>query len=542
MPENRSLITKYRVICLGALTIELAWLVWLWWHALPLPSLDASCFKQPAYMGLFSDSFKIPTFAGRYPHVYNVFGYPSTVFTFANFAWFSVFGFDVYTSLAFDFAVHLAIVGMLGWGLSRALDNPWLVALGMLGASHIILPVGRPEELAILLVMGALAAVWGERKYYALAIGLLGCCGTTAPFIAVGGVMLCYLFDLFGRPWRPATALRLAGLYALSLPVAIAVYVATTFPYTGLAIEQITAAWGKTPRQSLAENLRNNTLWGGRLIVASIGVILGGYAAFKYRAHWPAGEPRWATFLRASSIVVPILLVMVAALGRQTYDYRLIHLIIWAGLLVTTDWAIRTRIRGFGKVAAYAFLVFMAVLPHQMPIRHLLMPLTWGDDAVSYDRAYEAVHTVVPQGSSIGGDPELWTFATDGRPYYAFGWVGKDYYPDFMLTCESCSLSNYRGDEIRELYDELPTSLPEPKGKSTLRLGSFAFDVAKTRTDFCVRVWRKKTLVHPKELDEDFGGEGAEQSPETTSAKSADEPPAGNRDARLEQSGAPAGR
>ena len=186
------------------------------------------------------------------------------------------------------------------------------------------------------------------------------------------------------------------------------------------------------------------------------------------------------------------MIFVIAFFGRHTADYRLLHLLTWGSLVTATGWILSRMKSTFAVLAIYSFLIVVAILPHQTLVRWSLLPLTWGKDAVSYDQARAEIRRVVPGNASIGGDPELWTLVTDGRPYYSF-WTAREHWPDYMITSPACAFSRLKfSEEIPASYDEVSLALPKHNEPSDLRIGGWQFEVSPQPSDWSIRIWRRK--------------------------------------------------
>jgi hypothetical protein len=207
----------------------LAHAVWLTWlvgtHAILITS-DAGCFKQPAYMRLFTPNFSIPSYEGRGPYFDEVNSYPAAVYVYTNYVTFKLFGYTDIVSNTFDLAVHWLLTSIAAWTIWRVTRQQMGAIVLIACSPQWLLPVGRPEELGMLfVVLGVLAicqAGWGLWA----AVACLGCVGATSPGAAIVGTLLLTTFDLLNHKFQPGTRWRQIMLLTIPPAISIGIYVA----------------------------------------------------------------------------------------------------------------------------------------------------------------------------------------------------------------------------------------------------------------------------------------------------------------------------
>jgi len=101
-----NLIARIPKLLLAAIVLNAALMLWLWYFGLPRYNSDAICFKQPAYMRLFTPWYSLPSLVGQ-PDTDRFFSYPSCAFTIANYLVFRIFGFSHFVTVGFDLADDL---------------------------------------------------------------------------------------------------------------------------------------------------------------------------------------------------------------------------------------------------------------------------------------------------------------------------------------------------------------------------------------------------------------------------------------------------
>lgn len=485
-------------LALAALTV-CADLAWLAWHRLPLCTADTIAFKQPACMFLYTGRFSIPTYAAS-PHAELVTSSYSPVYIVANYLAFRTFGFGLGVSLTLDMAIHAALVLSSAWLVWRATHNPWLAVILLLGTMFLLLPVGRPEELAALLVVAALVALSARPKRYAVAVVLLGLVGATSPGAALIGTALLMLCDLLSASAVRRWAVRWAVMLPAAAGLAAALWYAFVHPYAAQAIEQFSQSpSGRFHTATLRELLAFAPI---EMAFFSLSVATVTAAALALRvfaapaAAAPPGSPS-STFVAALVISGPLGLVLNLASGRLWYDYRLLALLYFAALLLLAGMLLQRLPRPAARAAVYVSLTLLALLPQRDMVRYSLAPWLWDRDAVGYEQSVAEIQARVPPQASLGGDGALWAVLNDGRPFYATRWLGPaGPWPDYVVSTVWANppymlQSDKWAARLAAEYDRIDVWPPVVPGSCALDIAGWKLPLARGGCDWRFLLWRR---------------------------------------------------
>ena len=500
MSDRTTTARRVPTLLLAALVAKALWLSWLGYYGFPHSTSDSVCFKQPAYMRLFTPYYSIPSYVGRCPIPEKINSYPSAVYTYVNYAAFRAFGFSQHTSSAVDLAIHFGVSAVGALALWKLTGRQFPALLFLLGSSQWFIISGRPEELGILLVMTSLLTfqrgVWGM----AWAILGLGLAGVTSPGSAVVGTTLLVSYDGIRKNFRHGFWRRAALLLTLPVLIAGAVYVGYVYPYVSEAWQQdrILRADGFYSTATLPHMVRTNPLWALATlppIFAAIGVAI--YAYWR-RPAWFPRDSAVGAFLLAAGMTVFVGMMLNAIALRLEYDYRHILALSWAALAIWIS-LLRTE-NGSYQPRAWAFAAMMLVvsLPMQRDIvRQTLAPLAWMDNAVDYRRAQEIVATVVPPGATVGGDGNAWATINDGRPFLITRTVSDNQWPEYVVCMNWAKTPEKAfGSEIADRMDaEYKEITPQPLlpiDGCGLNVLGFEIPIARGRCDWYVRIWKRR--------------------------------------------------
>lgn len=487
-------------LLLAAILLNGLLMLWLWYHGQPRYHSDAVCFKQPAYMRLHTPWFSLPTLVGQ-PDTDRFFSYPSCAFTVANYLVFRVFGFSYSVSIGFDLAIHLALTTMVAVLLWKVTGRSGLAALSILCTLQILMPLGRPEEFALLLVTLALVAIeyWPNRTW--IPILLLGATGVTSPGAAVVGTVLVVAYAWFRDFWPQHRIRRSVVTFAFAPVVSALMYAALNWPHLSDAVAQ---HWhlenaGFYSKASLSELLLSlPEIVVPPLVFAAV-TVLTAIAGHFFRRDWfPRGTTAGA-FVSAAAVAVLVGLALNIAMRRLAYDYRHIALIGSAATLIamswlplTATWASRVR-----YAALIAGLCGLSLSPLVSLGRYTLAPLTWTTESVRFADAQRKLKDALRSDESIGGDGSLWAMVDDGRPYFATQHCfDTSKLPDVLVTSRwanppSLLQKGDIADIIAKNYAEIELFPSTGENGTYLQLFGLKVPIARGSSDWSIRAWRK---------------------------------------------------
>jgi hypothetical protein len=481
----------------------LAHAVWLTWlvgtHAILITS-DAGCFKQPAYMRLFTPNFSIPSYEGRGPYFDEVNSYPAAVYVYTNYVTFKLFGYTDIVSNTFDLAVHWLLTSIAAWTIWRVTRQQMGAIVLIACSPQWLLPVGRPEELGMLfVVLGVLAicrAGWGLWA----AVACLGCVGATSPGAAIVGTLLLTTFDLLNHKFQPGTRWRQIMLLTIPPAISIGIYVAYTWPYTWDAWRQHQVLEETLyVTQPLSSIVHNRPPWA----VSTLGPIFGSIILVLYgvsrRPTWFPLGTSLGNFAIAAAVTIAAGLAFNFVLARLDYDYRHITMLSISVLALATNWLPA----GSARQWAVAIGLWLISLPQQRDIvRFTLAPLAREEESVSFDEAKRTLYEVIPSDGAIGGDGSTFMLLDDGRPYLLTRMVGDDDWPDYIVSRSwyrepAVAYSERVAHRLDTEYEEIT---PEPHLTSDgcgVHIFGWTIPIAHGRCDWYLRIWKRREPVGP---------------------------------------------
>jgi len=491
-------------LLLAAAALNFAWMGWLWWHGFPRSTADIVCFKQPSYMRLFTPHFSVPTYGGDVPLVETLNSYPTVVFYYVNYVAFRLFGFSLYTSLAVDLAIHVLLVMLVALWLWKMTGRELPAVVFLIASSQFLIPIGRPEELGMLLALVGLLVL--ERGTLGLAIGIvaLGLTGVTTPGAAIVGTTLFVAYDGFRREFRGAFWRRAAAIVLLAPLVSIAVYAWYAYPHYAEAWAQDqhlrkTQIYTTSPfLKMVTGNLRWSLV---TFPIVGLSLVLGCYCLFRKPSWYPRLTPGGA-FVAAAvpALIVGFLLNLMV--DRLHYDYRhLTALSLAVVLLVSTWWPAGERRLAPGTIAVMAGVLLLCLIADFELFRYTLAPFTRDPRRVTYEQAYERVHSVLPSTGSVGGDGSAWTVITDGRPFITTRLVDRKDWPDYLVCSAWAKIPTMVQEDpdiMAEDYVEITPEPLMPVDGDSVDIFGWQLPIATGRSDWYMRVWKRKDLVEPK--------------------------------------------
>ncbi len=470
---------------------------WLLVHGRPESGNDGVFFKQPALMAAGGKGFVLPTAEGFLPGTSVVNGSQPPLESYLTAAAFWVFGPALEASIGLDVLIHLGFLGLLFLVSRRLGAGPWTGSLLLLSGSFFLWPVGRPDELAALLALLAIAVEWSSRRWWLVGL-LLGLAALAHPMGAVLGGLAVALIEV-SRSRTARAAWRVTGIGVEALVVFALLWWPAIASDPALAL-----------RQFLLHSTETRYLLRGRefLKFAVSPPSLALLAAFGTAAvlWWGRARKSLPEALRAALGLflcwTPLATLVLAVLGSPPPQWKLL---LGVGLAVgcaEASWLIgqRKTLRWAAGVAALlaSLVMWTGARPFVELVARAAEPAFAGDRSVSQDDLKRAVAVRVPATATIGGSGSLWWVAGPGRAF-----LDSTYYrgraPDYMLstwertgTLTHLERDGTWGPTLAEQYE--PVEAPELAGDCEVTvLGRRLWGGC----DWGVRMWRRRAGVSP---------------------------------------------
>ncbi len=485
--------------------LGLALLTWLACHGFPRTGADEVAIRQPAYMHLFTGKYAGPSYAGRAPYIDEVLAFYGSLFIMVSAALFRSFGFNQWTTFGGDIGVHLLLSGLMAYQVWRVTNKGWLGGLYWLGTTYLIEPVGRPEELGLLLgVLAVLSAGPGAVRWL-LSIVFLGAAGATSPLAAILTTLVVIVRLRLELGRGRSFALRAAGILLLAPCLSAAIFLWYLHPYYAEAWLQLPHLLATGVNDSPLMLLADLNPFGVSSLAIFALICLGLTAKLLVeRRRGQAAGPAWLNFSVCLLCVSLLGVILALCLGRPSYDYRWLGYLLPAISIVLVD-ATRWAPGAAGRWQA-AFVALIAVgfaLANRDIVRYAIAPLLWRSDSVTYAKALDAINRLVPESASIGGDSALWMTIRDGRPFIAIRWVHPNNWPEYVVSTSLGRSQTYVfekaswAEKIRSEYEELPLTWAAPS-PNCLTLGHWKIPVFHADSDWRFRLWKRKTGASSK--------------------------------------------
>lgn len=214
----------------GVLVVGILVSCWLGASGFPCPSVDDGAYKSPAAEWLQRGRMTVPCMKGFFPQAETVFACLPPIYQWLLAGWYFVFGFSLYSSLAFHYTVHLLGTAAVMAATYRLLEptgraspgirNVMVAAVGLIYLANLTY-FDRPEETALLWVWVEVLVVqrrWTRRGVLASALSgvFVGLAALTSPAIGVLGAIVVAVRAIFTaaghpQPQRRAVWTRAAG-------------------------------------------------------------------------------------------------------------------------------------------------------------------------------------------------------------------------------------------------------------------------------------------------------------------------------------------
>ncbi len=251
---------------------------WLGASGFPCPHVDDGAYKSPAAEWIQHGRMTIPCLKGFFPRAETVFACLPPIYQWLLAAWYLVFGFSLYSTLAFHYTVHLlgTLAVMLAARRLMETSNPSSattrnVIIASVGVIYLanLLYFDRPEETALLWVWLEVLVAQGRstRKGIpaSLASGVfVGLAALTSPAVGVLGAMIvlframCTAAGAEGpqrrAAWRRA-ALQVAAAATVAAGMAAAWWTVMDVFYPGALHDQLIGTLGIMRERQLSGTL-----------------------------------------------------------------------------------------------------------------------------------------------------------------------------------------------------------------------------------------------------------------------------------------------
>jgi hypothetical protein len=492
---------RFPALLVAVLVAQIAWLGWNWWYGAPRPTADSMCFKQPAYMRLWTPHFSIPTYAGHAVAIEKFNSYPAVVYYYLNYLVFRVFGFSLSTSLALDLLLHLALAFLGAWCVWKATDKQLCGAVFLIASMQTLLPIGRPEEMGALLGLLALLTVERGPGGRTAAIVLLGLSGVTSPGAAIVGTTLLVAYVGFRRNFDRSFWPRAAALVIVPPLISVGIYAWYTWPDMAEAIEQhrLLNEENVYYRLIFIELVRSNPYWIVSTVPLLLAATMAGIYCLRSKPAWFPRDTQSGALVAAATFAIPIGCALNIVARRVEYDYRHVTLLALGVLtLVIGWWPARAPARyGKGALAALALVLLISLPVQQLLVRYTLAPLAWEGDAMRYEEAARLVDEVIPPDATVGGDGRVWSLIDDGRPFIATQAAALDHWPDYLISGSwsrqpAVAQQTKFEEKLAAEYEEITPQPVRPHDGCRLRVAGLEIPLATGRCDWYVRIWKKK--------------------------------------------------
>jgi hypothetical protein len=475
-------------------------LLWLGAHGFPTYTADALPVKQPAIMYLRDGVFSCPNYIGIFPFAELRAMSNPPLYIFANLAAFWMFGVNMFAALAEDLSIHFLLVAIVSWLMLRGTKSQVISGGFAFASLFLMLPVGRPEELAMLFGIAG-AAVYGLTRHKWVGALLLGVSGMTSASNAmkawIAALALDYVASTIDRKWL----LRTAGCGALSGVVAAVVWAAYVSPYFSEARAQFSNTRGGSYQPSLIEAVSFPSPTSTSYVVSFVFVMALGWPWIKWALRTGVDEAL-VRLVKAAMIALPGMMVIDAYLRRPIYDYRFDIMVALAVALCMVA-PVFDRLRAAKPplaVAGLAVVGLIALSPNVLILRYALAPLTWDSQAVTLGAAIDRLKTVIPPDVSIGGDATFWGFAADHPNYVMFYSRRYEQWPDYVLAGTWAEPDNIQqrpdwAEYLNKAYEPVPEATDAYHPGCSLKVLGLRVPISHGTCDFKMRVWRRKTAI-----------------------------------------------
>ncbi len=479
-------------------------LTWFWSQGHPRPTGDMVMFKQPSYMFLHTGHFSVPSFRGTVPHAEEVFGAYTPFYTYATLATFKLFGVSHYATLGVDLLIHLTLTVIVAIGIWRVTRRQPLAVLYLLCSTVMLTPIGRPEELAVLLVLIALWRRCRTSSRLWMSAVFLGLASLTAPTTGLSGCVGLALIEWNYRVCFRRWLLEMAGAGVIHTCVFFVGWLPALLPRWDMAFEQFRSHASNhlvVPLPVLMELFGAEArLYVGLPLLVGLGIGIDRWT----RKDSPNSYSPWLAIVGGMLLICAFIVVF---LQRLFYDFRLLgHIAIFGAAILAASWA--TDQGGWrpwcGRIVCVVVLAVTAVNSADL-VRYTLLPFAWSDESFSsFHDAEEAVSRLVPIDASIGGDPSLCWTIKDGRPFDAIFFSTLDGVHDWPEYLVSTGFWNCRGkpellkhDEIEAVVNSHYVEITQPVGDVVTSISvadwGMHLPLSRNRCDWYVRVWKKRS-------------------------------------------------
>lgn len=464
-------------------------LVWLWWHRLPHYGADAIQLRQPAIELVNHGRYLLPTVFGVVPHAETFFAAYPPGYTLLNALAMVMGGTSLSSYLLVDLSIHGTVCFALAASMWRAGVSVPVVAGFLVVALAAVLPIGRPEELGVALLLGAVALTAQRRLPVRLLAALpAGFALASGPMTGVVVLLFVTVFVAERNGVSRRTVISAAVIAAGAGVVVSVMWGALIWGHWREFLEQF-AAFRKASYLPDAVGVARDAPGLCLLVVVALAGVVWLAPRRSTSAVWPA-------LLRTARWVLPAALLLNLVARRPHYDYRLLALVGTAGFAMAAASAPR---RGLSRGLVFAGLgvILLGGLVQSIPlVRFALAPLGAPRSAPTYEDVIAKAEAVIPVGATVGGDGAFLALNARQATYADLNISREDVWPEFVVSSTWAEPPYAQQREkwrvrLASEYSEVPGFEPYVPGCG-LRLGPLTLPLARGSCEWNVRVWRKK--------------------------------------------------
>ena len=503
-PRSPVFRNKTYLIFLIVVLVKIFIFAWMAHFGFPRTTGDALVLQQPAYMHLFHGHFSVPTAQWRVPYTDITFGAYPPGYTLVSLFVFKLFGFQMQSMVILDLVVHLLLSISIAVALLLVFRSTLVAGTFLLASSFLIIPRGRPEELAALLTC-AVVFVAIKNRSVPLVGFLLGLVFTVHPVPGVIAFIILVWIDLFRHRKLGQVALRSSLLLAMAFGTLAIIWIATVYPNLREAVDQFLEHRKYRYTPNVIEMFTGFPIASLTLFITLAISISGAISRISIRRMTDQLSPAASSVLWFLATCLPILVLVHLVFKSPAYYYRLVSYIALAGsiALLTIFFSVSPGMRSLPRnILRFSRIILCITLlvANADIVRYVLLPFSWTSENCTYQDALETVRKTVPKDATVGGDPILWWTINDGRPYYyASGWYQGSEPLDYVLSGTfwkdggkpNILLDPVWEDLLNNSYEEIG-NLKRSPGPPILSIAGLKIPLSRTSSDWSVRIWKRK--------------------------------------------------
>lgn len=390
---------------------------WLWLHALPFATSDVLVMQQPAVEKLFKGSFTAAAQFQRYSYFDTVFAYPP-LYTLLIYCCFYLFGFSIYTALAFDFIIEylVSIIATL-----YVYKNTHKIGLGifiLITVSVLFFPIGRPEMLGIL--CGLLSCyfllmydkIWLASIFVGLSLASTPI--SASPFL---------LFFLYKLKKEEINFYHFIGSMLLIIIIPIAIWSYTVGFNLEMGFIQLKEMGTLVPNHHLVEIFNRNPLFVYALLMVVVFLLFELLQAIIRKKENKLLSITLALFILSS-------LILLHWFKRPEYDYRFMLVVSLVICLAYFPLHLKSL---FQPILFSSIIILFGVSYFINVGKFVLVPFLWANEKQSYAYNEKYVNSVIPKDATVGGAGNLFYLIKDGRTFYGNRNLAGEFMPEYMI-------------------------------------------------------------------------------------------------------------